>query len=77
MNFDGASSMTNGGVLTDNNAAADSISLTTGGLTITGGTIGDRPRLNASPLTFSGTPVGGRTAPGTQDQIQAPSGTTP
>ena len=51
--------MTNGGVLTDNDSAADSISLTTGGLTITGGTIcGTAPSLNSTPLTFSGTPGG-------------------
>ena len=34
--FDGSSSLTNGGVLTDNNTAADSISLTAGGLTSPG-----------------------------------------
>ena len=43
MNFDGGSSMTNGGVLTDNNSAADSISLTTGGLTITGAPSAGQP----------------------------------
>ena len=69
--------MTNGGMLTDNNSAADSISLTTGGLTITGGTIcGTAPSLNSTPLTFSGTPVAGpNCTSGTQDQIQARTGT--
>jgi len=77
MNFDGGSSMTNGGVLTDNNSAPDSIALTTGGLTITGGTIcGTAPGLNSTPLTFSGTPVAGpNCTSGTQDQIQAHGGT--
>ena len=77
MNFDGASSMTNGGVLTDNNSAADSISLTTGGLTITGRHhLGTAPSLNSTPLTFSGTPVAGANCTsGTQDQIQARTGT--
>ena len=77
MNFDGGSSMTNGGALTDNNSAADSIALTTGGLTITGGTIcGTAPGLNSTPLTFSGTPVAGpNCTSGTQDQIQAHGGT--
>ena len=77
MNFDGGSSMTNGGVLTDNNSAANNIALTTGGLTITGGTIcGTAPGLNSTPLTFSGTPVAGpNCSSGTQDQIQAHGGT--
>ena len=77
LNFDGGSSMTNGGVLTDNDSAADSISLTTGGLTITGGTIcGTAPSLNSTPLTFSGTPVAGpNCTSGLQDNIQARSGT--
>ena len=78
LNFDGGSSMTNGGVLTDNNSAADSISLTTGGLTITGGTIcGTAPSLNSTPLTFSGMPVAGPNCPAgvAEDVIQARSGT--
>ena len=78
LNFDGGSSMTNGGVLTDNDSAADSISLTTGGLTITGGTIcGTAPSLNSTPLTFSGTPVAGPDCPAgvAEDVIQARTGT--
>ncbi len=59
--FDGSSSLTNGGVLTDDNTAADSIELGAGGFTVTGGTIcGTAPSLNSTPLTFSGTLVGRR-----------------
>ena len=75
--FDGNSSLTNGGVLTDNNPAADSIGLSAGGFTVTGGTIcGTAPSLNSGPLTFSGTPTAGpNCTSGTQDQIQARTGT--
>ena len=75
--FDGSSSLTNGGVLTDDNTAADSIELGAGGFTVTGGTIcGTAPSLNSTPLTFSGTPVAGANCTsGAQDQIQARTGT--
>ncbi len=75
--FDGDSSLTNGGTLTDNNTAADSIGLSAGGFTVTGGTIcGTAPSLNSGPLTFSGTPTAGpNCTSGTQDQIQARTGT--
>ena len=75
--FDGSSSLTNGGVLTDDNTAADSIELGAGGFTVTGGTIcGTAPSLNSTPLTFSGTLVAGANCTsGAQDQIQARTGT--
>ena len=78
LNFEGNSSLTNGGVLTDNNTNANSISLSAGGLTVTGGTIcGTAPSLNTAPLTFSGTPVAGANCTsGNQDQIQVRTGTT-
>ena len=76
--FDGNSSLTNGGVLTDNNPAADSIGLSAGGFTVTGGTIcGTAPSLNSGPLMFIGTPVAGPDCPAgiAEDQIQARTGT--
>ena len=78
LNFEGNSSLTNGGVLTNNNPTANTISLSTGGLTVTGGTIcGTAPSLNTAPLTFSGTPVAGANCTsGNQDQIQVRTGTT-
>ena len=77
LGFDGNSSLTNGGTLTDNDTTADSIGLSAGGFTVTGGTIcGTAPSLNSGPLTFSGTPVAGpNCTSGTQDQIQARTGT--
>ena len=77
--FDGTSPLTNGGTLTDDNTAANSIELGTGGFTVTGGTIcGTAPSLNSTPLTFSGTPVAGPDCPAgvAQDVVQARSGTS-